>query len=138
DKNIPIVARLRLEERAHLEDVDSLYVYSQNDARRVPLAAVAKIGYEAHPAVIRRVNQFRTITVGAFPAEGVLPSEVLNAAIPQIRQFEKNLPPGMHIEFSGEYKETAKANERQARVLTVSVVCIFLALVIQLRHAAKP
>ena len=138
DKSIPIVTRLRPEERARLADLNNLYVYSQKDGRQVPLPEISNITYEAHPAVIRRVNQFRTITVGAFPADGCLPSEVLNAAMPQIKQFEKTLPPGMHLEFAGEYKETAKANKRQAKVLVVSVLCIFLVLVIQLRHAAKP
>jgi len=138
DKNIPVVLRLRPEERSQQGDISNLYVYSQKDSRRVPLAEIANVAYEPHPAVIHRVNQFRTITVGAFPAEGSLPSEVLNAAMPMIRDFESHLPPGMHIEFSGEYKETVKANARQAKVLTVSVFCIFLALVIQLRHAAKP
>jgi multidrug efflux pump subunit AcrB len=138
DKEIPIVVRLREGERTSLQDLNNLYVFSQQSGTSVPIKQVADISFDVHPAVIHRVNQFRTITVGAFPSPGVLPSEVLGAAMPQIRQLENQLPPGMHIELAGEYKESAKANKRQAKVLTISVLCILLVLVIQLRHAVKP
>ena len=44
DKNIPIVARLRMEERAQLADIKNLYVYSSQTNNRVPLLSIATVG----------------------------------------------------------------------------------------------
>ncbi len=39
DKQIPVVAKLRMEERARLDDINNLYVYSSSGTQRVPLRA---------------------------------------------------------------------------------------------------
>ena len=80
DKQLPVFARLRMDERSELSRLDDLYVYSSQDARRVPLGQVATVEHKFEPARIRRFNQFRTMTVSCFPAVGRLPSEVLAAA----------------------------------------------------------
>jgi hypothetical protein len=41
---------------------------------------VALLAYQLQLEKLRRRNQFRTITVSAFPVDGALPSQVLNAA----------------------------------------------------------
>jgi len=87
---------------------------------------------------LRRRGQFRTITVSAFPAEGYLPSEVLNAAQPEIDKLKADLPPGYKLAVGGEHEEQVKSFRNQARVMLMSTAMIFLALVIQFRHAAKP
>ena len=138
DKNIPIVARLRMEQRSQVADFDSLYVSSNQVNRPVPLRQVADVSYLMQPSKLRRFNQFRTITVSAFPAQGHLPSELLAQAMPKIREVERNLPPGMRIEFAGEYKEQVKSFRQQTTVMAISVIAIFLALVIQFKHAIKP
>ena len=40
DKQIPVVTRLRMEERAQLEDIQNLYVYSRQGGQKVPLRSV--------------------------------------------------------------------------------------------------
>jgi multidrug efflux pump subunit AcrB len=87
---------------------------------------------------LRRRNQFRTITVSAFPVPGVLPSEVLNKARPQLTEFKKELPPGYKIEIGGEEEEQVKGFKQLAIVMAISVGAIFLALVTQFKHAFKP
>jgi multidrug efflux pump subunit AcrB len=138
DKNIPIVARLRMEQRSQVADLQNLYVSPTHESRAVPLRQVADISYEMQPAKLRRLNQYRTITVSAFPAEGRLASELLGQAMPAIRDVESSLPPGMRLEIAGEYKEAVKSFKRQTVVMAVSVAAIFLALVIQFKSAVKP
>jgi multidrug efflux pump subunit AcrB len=87
---------------------------------------------------MRRRGQFRTITVSTFPAEGYLPSEVLNAAKPELDKLTAELPPGYRLAIGGEHEEQVKSFRNQARVMMMSTAMIFLALVIQFRHAAKP
>jgi multidrug efflux pump subunit AcrB len=138
DKQIPIVAKLRMDERAQLDDVRSLYVYANNGTRKVPLESVSSVEYGTKTEKLRRRGQFRTITVSAFPADGYLPSEVLIAARPELDALTAELPPGYKLAIGGEYEEQVKSFRNQARVMMMSTAMIVLALVIQFRHAAKP
>ena len=138
DQQIPVVARLRPEERARVTDIQNLYVYSQVSAQRVPLRQVSHVEYAMQTEKIRRRNQFRTVSVSAFPVPGALPSEVLRAARPQIDAFARTLPPGYRLVIGGEYEEQVKGFRQLAVVMLVSVGAIFMALVFQFRNAIKP
>jgi len=138
DKEIPIVAKLRMGERAQLDDVRSLYVYANNGTRKVPLESVSTVEYGTKTEKLRRRGQFRTVTISAFPGEGYLPSEVLKAAQPELDRLNAELPPGYRMAIGGEQEEQVKSFRNQARVMMMSTAMIFLALVIQFRHAAKP
>jgi multidrug efflux pump subunit AcrB len=138
DEQIPVVARMRVDERAQLGDVQNLYVFSSQSARKVPLQLVSTIDYGLATEKLQRRNQFRTITVSAFPADGVLPSEVLTPLKGRIDAFARSLPPGYRLEFGGEYEEQTKGFGELAIVMAISVILIFLALVIQFKHAVKP
>ncbi|HTQ79953.1 MAG TPA: efflux RND transporter permease subunit, partial [Thermoanaerobaculia bacterium] len=138
DRQIPVVARLRPEERARLADVKNLYVYSSQSAQRVPLAAVSSIAYGLRTEKIQRRNQFRTVTVSAFPAAGLLPSQVLDRAKPRLDRLARRLPPGYLLEVGGEREEQTKGFRNLAIVMGISAGLIFLALVVQFRSAVKP
>jgi multidrug efflux pump subunit AcrB len=138
DKQIPVVARMRGEERAELADIRNLYVYSTRGHQKVPLESVTTIDYGMHTEKLQRRNQFRTITISAFPAANVLASQVLNEARPQLRDIEQSMPPGYRMEIGGEYEEQTKGFKSLAIVMGMSVTMIFLALVIQFKHAIKP
>jgi multidrug efflux pump subunit AcrB len=138
DKQIPIAARLRMEERAGLSDVQNTYVYSLTSNQRVPLRQVSDVTTEMKVPKIKRRNQFRTVTVSAFPVPGVLPSQVLTPLLPKIKEFQKCLPPGYFLEFGGEYEEQVKGFKQLSVVMAVSVLLIYIALVLQFRNAIKP
>jgi multidrug efflux pump subunit AcrB len=137
-KQIPIVARLRGEERSQLGDIQNLYVSSSLGPQKVPLRAVSRVSYALQTEKIRRRNQFRTITVSAFPANGLLSSEVLHAAMPEIDKLTASLPPGYTLEIGGEQEEQSKGFASLIVVLGMSLAAIFLALVLQFRNAVKP
>ncbi len=138
DKQIPIIARLRMEERAQLGDIQSLYVYASQGQQKVPLRSISTVEYDTKIEKLQRRNQFRTITVSTFPVAGTLPSEVLDAVRPRLDAFARNLPPGYRLEIGGEYEEQVKGFKNLAIVMVISITMIFLALVIQFRHAVKP
>jgi multidrug efflux pump subunit AcrB len=138
DKQIPVVARLRMEERAQLEDIQNLYVYSGQGSQKAPLRSISRIDYSLRDEVIRRRNQFRTITVSAAPAEGVLPSEVMDLARPRLMELANSLPPGYRLEIGGEEEKQVQGFGNLATVLAISVAAIFLALVFQFKNAVKP
>ncbi len=138
DKQIPIAVRLRMEERARLSDIQNAYVYSLTGNQRVPLRQVSNVTTEMAVSKIKRRNQFRTVTVSAFPIPGVLPAQVLIPLLPKIQEFQKNLPPGYFLEIGGEYDEQQKGFKQLSVVMTISVLLIYIALVLQFRSAVKP
>ena len=138
DKQIPVVARLRPEERARLSDIRNLYVYSATGPQKVPLGQVSTIQYGMKSEKIRRRNQFRTVTVSAFPEPGTLPSEIMNATRAEVAAFAQQLPPGYRLEVGGEEEEATRGFSELAIVIAISILAIFLALVFQFRHAVKP
>lgn len=138
DKQIPVVAQLRMEERARLGDVNNLYVYSSTGTQRVPLRQVSSVSYQMQTEKLRRRNQFRTITVSCSPIEGVLASEVMTAARPRLKEFAKTLPPGYKMEIGGEEESQVEGFHDLVIVLGISVAAIFLTLVFQFKSAIKP
>jgi multidrug efflux pump subunit AcrB len=137
-RQIPIVTRLRPEEREKLSDVRNLYVYSLQSAAKAPLRGISKIDYEMRSEKIRRRNQFRTITVACFPVPGALPSQVFKAARARLDEFGRSLPPGYSMSVGGEREQQLKGFRELGVVMLVSVVAIFLALAAQFKHAIKP
>jgi multidrug efflux pump subunit AcrB len=138
ETSIPVLARLRVEDRARLTDLQDLYVYAIRSEARVPLGQVSRLEYGLSTEKIRRRNQFRTITVASFPVPGALPSEVLAAARPGLNELAKTLPPGYRLEIGGEAEEQQNGFAELAIVMLVSVIAIYLALVFQFRNAIKP
>jgi multidrug efflux pump subunit AcrB len=138
DKQIPIAVRQRMEDRAGISDLQNSYVYSLTTNKRVPLTQVSKVTTEMTIPKIKRRNQFRTVTVSAFPIPGLLPSQVLGPLMPQIEEFQRSLPAGYFLEFGGEYEEQVKGFKQLSIVMAVSVALIYMALVLQFKSAVKP
>jgi multidrug efflux pump subunit AcrB len=138
-KEIPIVSRLKIDDRASLSDLQNLYVYSfTGGSQKIPLSEVSTVTTQMETEKIARYNQFRTITVLCFPVPGALPSEVMTAARPALTKFAASLPPGYNMAIGGEEEVRIQGFKQIVVVLIVSTVIIFLALVFQFRSAVKP
>jgi multidrug efflux pump subunit AcrB len=137
-KQIPVVARLRIEERAQLSDIQNLYVYSAQSTQKVPLVQISSIKNDLESQRIRRQEHFRTISVECSPAAGALASEILTAAMPKLLAFQKSLPPGYKMIIGGENAKQVEGFRNLAVVMGISIAAIFLALVLQFNHAVKP
>ena len=138
DKQIPVVARLYRRERATVRDLENLYVYPSNGGKPVPLKAISSVKYDLETQRIRRRAHFRTITVAAFTAPGVLASEVLNQALPKIKELQASVPTGYKIEIGGEYAKQQTGFGELGVILLISCLMIYVPLVIQFNSAIKP
>jgi multidrug efflux pump subunit AcrB len=138
DRTIPVIARLRMDERARLADLRNLYVYSSQGSERVSLRQIASLSTGMRPEKIQRRNQFRTITVGAFPRAGFLASEVMTFSQPELDRFAAGLPPGVKMEVAGELEKQQDGFGELAVILGISIGMIFLALAVQFKNAVKP
>ncbi|HSL21248.1 MAG TPA: efflux RND transporter permease subunit [Vicinamibacterales bacterium] len=138
DEEIPVVLRLRMEDRAQISDVQSLFVTSVSGPGRAMLRQVSNVEYATETEKIRRRDQFRTVTVATAPVPGTLPSEVMNLARPALARFASTLPPGYKMVIGGSEEEQNKGFGEMSIVMAASVALIFLAMVIQFNHAFKP
>lgn len=138
ERQIPVVARLRMEERAQLGDLRNLYVYAGQGTQKIQLRQVSSTEYGMQTEKLRSRNQFRTITVSAMPAEGKLASEVMASAREKLKELQKQLPDGYRMEIGGEEEDQVKSFKDLTIVLLISVAAIFLALVFQFKNAIKP
>jgi multidrug efflux pump subunit AcrB len=127
-KQIPVVARLRMDQRGQLSDIQNLYVYSSQTNAKVPLVQVSNVQHDLVIGRIVRLEQFRTVNVRTFAKGGHLSSEVLSAAMPKLMEFQRNLPPGYAMVIGGEKDKTATGFKNLAGVMTISVCLIYLAL----------
>jgi len=135
---IPVIARLRMQERAQLADIENLYVYASSGQEKVPLQTVSSVRAELTTQRIRREEHFRTIGVHAWPQPGVLSSEILTQARPKLLDFERRLPSGYRMAIGGEQAKQRAGFANLTKVLLISLVGIYAALLIQFRNAIKP
>lgn len=138
DRQVPVVARLQVEERARIGDIPNLYVASSRGPEKVQLRQIASLDYGMELQRIRRRDQFRTLRVLCFPASGFLPSQVFEKARPRLQALAASLPPGYRLEIGGEDEEQQRGFLELALVLALSSAAIYLALVFQFRDAFKP
>jgi len=138
NKNIPIVVRLRPQDRARLSQIENLYVNSSQENVKVPLLSVATLKDILETARIRRREHFRTLSILCFPAPGVLASQVLAPIEPKLIALKKSLPPGYQLQIGGEKAKQVDGFTNLALVLVISLVGIYLALLVQFNNAVKP
>jgi multidrug efflux pump subunit AcrB len=138
NQNIPIVVRLRPQDRARLSQIENLYVNSSQENVKVPLLSVATLKNILETARIRRREHFRTLSILCFPAPGVLASQVLAPIEPKLTALKNSLPPGYQLQIGGEKAKQVEGFTNLAVVLLISLVGIYLALLIQFNNAIKP
>ena len=138
DRNIPVVARLKMSERARLSDIQNLYVYGEQSSNKIPLVQVSSVENGMSNDRIIRLDHFRTMSIYAFPAPGHLPSEITKIAVPKLQDLEKTLPPGYGLSIGGEYDKQQVGFRNLGIVLLISIAGIYLALLFQFNNAIKP
>ncbi len=137
-KQIPVLARLRPSERAQLSDLGNLYVFATEDTNKIPLGAVATVGYGMETQRVRHAEHFRTVSVVGFPRPGTLSSEIMGGVGDKLAQWRATLPPGYHVEIAGEQAKSQEGFGQLITVMRISIALIFMALVFQFRSAIKP
>jgi multidrug efflux pump subunit AcrB len=137
-KQIPVVARMRMDERARLSDIQNLYVYASQDNSKVPLTELSQIDHDLVNGRIIRLEQFRTMNIRSFPIAGHLSSEVIKGVMPRLQALQASLPPGYQMQIGGEYDKTKSGFKNLAMVMAISSFAVFLALLFQFKNAIKP
>ncbi len=134
DHLIPVVVRLRAEERNEVDKILTLYVRSLQD-ELVPLNNFATLRLQPEYASLAHFNQLRAVTVKAFAHVGELPSRVVARARAELDRLP--LPPGYRLEYAGEEKELRQSRAEMGMVMAVSLALILVTLVVQFRSVMK-
>ena len=102
-KTIPVVLRSVGEGRRDVNRLETLDVFSQDEATTVPLMQVAEIDLEWEASEVRRRNRSRTVTVDADLIEGVTAFDVITDIQPWLDEQAKTWGVGYAYEFGADF-----------------------------------
>jgi Cu(I)/Ag(I) efflux system membrane protein CusA/SilA len=132
-ERIPIQVRLQRSERDDIERLNDILVPTPS-GDRVPLGQVAKIHREIGPSEINSENGRLRVFVQANVEGRDLGGFVKETQARLAKEI--SLPPGMTIEWSGQYENQIRAQKTLELIVPAALFVIFLLLYI-IYHSAK-
>lgn len=130
DDQVPIVARATAEERSDPARLETATVFSEGQARSVPLGQVAKVQVRPEYGRIQRENLLKTVTIEARPIE-VSPEDMVPAMADRLEELRADLPPGHFIEYDGIIVSSAEGRGALFAFMPMCIAIIFVLLVAQ-------
>jgi cobalt-zinc-cadmium resistance protein CzcA len=125
ERHFPLVVRLLPQYRQNLDAIRAIHVPTPSGAD-VPLGELAHISIQSGASYIYRENNERYIPI-KFSVRGRDLGSTVAEAQAKVAQAVP-LPPGYHIEWSGEFGELQEATARLAYIVPMSVLLIILLL----------
>jgi multidrug efflux pump subunit AcrB len=138
DELIPVVLRSVAAERQDIAKLETLNVYSQVTGQSVPLKQVADVEVVFQPAVIKRYDRLRTVTVEAGTVQGVTAAEVTAQLVPWLEEQSKGWGLGHSWELGGEAETSGEAQASINAKLPIAGLIIVLLLVAQFNSIRRP
>ncbi len=134
DRRIPIVVRLRMQDRQTVDDVRALNV-NPGGERPIPLSAVARVELAEGPSEVRRVDGRRVALVTANIAEGSL-----GGAVERIRRELNALawPAGTTFFIAGQNEEWERSKGSLWLALALSVFLVYVIMAAQFESLLHP
>jgi multidrug efflux pump subunit AcrB len=136
----PIQLRLAPEYRddVHVLLSQELHVPGKNGkpASDIPVSAIADIDLISTYGGIRRIDNERVITLSSNVLTGYNANEIIANISLALPKFE--LPPGYHVQFSGEQEMQSEIGNYLVKALFIAVALIIIILVAQFNSLAKP
>lgn len=136
---MPILVRLPEQERANINNIESMKIWSPALSEYIPLQQVT-LGYQTRwedPLIIRK-NRKRMLTIMADP--DLLGEET--AATLQKRLTERieaiEMPPGYSLEWGGEYESSADAQASLFSTMPLGYLFMFLITIFLFNSIREP
>ncbi|MCG8345918.1 MAG: efflux RND transporter permease subunit, partial [Chlorobiales bacterium] len=135
DELIPIVFRMPRRERATVDELKNVQVWSSGRQSFLPLGqVVSAIGSEWEWPIIQRRDRMRAVTVQCNAVSG-LAEPLRQSMLKEMESIE--IPNGYTMEWAGEYKESNKGTEPLAQIFPLCVLGMFFILVWQFNSLKK-
>lgn len=129
---VNVVARSEESERRSIQTLQNLQIPSgSTDA--IPLATVARIGYDLEQPTIARRGRVPTITVRAGVVGDALPATVVRELKPSVDAFIAKLAPGYAVTTAGTVEESRKSQAPILAVIPLMVLTMLTILMFQLQ-----
>ena len=97
----------------------------------VPLSQVARLEFDAAPAVIQRHHRERCVTLTSFVSDGVNVDRTTQAVDAALRRMQ--WPPGYHYEFGGEIESRQESFGNLGTAILIAVFGVLAILVLEFR-----
>ena len=136
DQLVDVVARAAGDDRARLSALADINIHTAS-GRYVPLAQVAKIGYELEEGLVWRRNRVPTITVMADIRDNTQAPVVSAQIDAQLATLRASLPPGFRIEMGGATEESRKGEASIMAVMPLMLAGVITLLMIQLQSMGR-
>ncbi|HET6882040.1 MAG TPA: efflux RND transporter permease subunit, partial [Pirellulales bacterium] len=138
DRLIPVVLKLRPDERSRLGELRTMCVPVPGGSARMPLEQIARFEPQSVAPKIARRDHQRCLTVKCDAVPGVLPSKVVAYLESRLPEVAKGWPAGYQYRFGGEKEEQEKGFGSMGVAMLSSLAAIYLALVLQFNSVTKP
>jgi multidrug efflux pump subunit AcrB len=129
-----IVVRYDSPDRGSAEDLENVTVFYEGE--NIPLLSFASVEFDTGLASINRINGKRVVTVSADVAAGYNGNAILAEAQGLLAQFE--LPPGYHMDYTGESEDQEEASSFLSRAFMLALMLIFIVLITQFDSVLIP
>lgn len=138
DRNrlIDVVLQGNAAARHDLSSLSGLQLTAPSGAK-IPLTQVATPQWGLEDPVIWRRQRLPFITVQTDTAPGLRAEAVSAALTPLIATFRASLPAGYRLSEDGAVAESDKGNQSVIAILPVTLLCMLLLLMLQLRRISR-
>ncbi len=132
DETIPIIAKLDKTERTQVNNLSNFMIQTAN-GQFVPVGQIAKTEFVPEASLKYRRSRVPSITVRSDVVSGVQGNDVTLQIYPKLKELEKTLPLGYHIDFGGSLESSAKSQRSINSVFPLMIVVIITLLMLQLK-----
>ena len=137
DDVIPVVMRTRSDDSQDLARLENITVFSSTSGASVPLSQVADVNVVWEPALIKRLDRVRSITIQAQIRSGVTANEIATRYRPWLDDFANTWQPSYSYTEGGESEESDASNAAIGAALPFALIMIVLLLVLQFNSARR-
>lgn len=131
-----ITVRLKEADRRSLESLRNLTIL--HEGQQIPLAAVADFELGGGLGAITRQDLQRVATVSGDVAPGYNAQAVLQQVRQYLADYERTLPPGYHLAYTGENEEQQESFSFLTTALLIGSSLIFLIMIAQFNRVSGP
>ena len=135
DRRIPIIVRLKEEDRSNIEDVENITV-SMMGSEPIKISSLASIQQGEGPSEIRRIDGTRTAVIQANLGAGSLSQAA--AAIDQSLSQNLQWPDGMGFLITGQNQEWQESQKSLFLALGLSLFLVYVIMAAQFESLAQP
>ncbi|SHK20735.1 efflux RND transporter permease subunit [Rhodothermus profundi] len=131
-----ITVRLKEADRRSLESLRNLTIL--HEGQQIPLTAVADFELGGGLGAITRLDLQRVATVSGDVAPGYNSQAVLRQVQQYLADYERSLPPGYHLAYTGENEEQQESFSFLTTALLIGSALIFLIMIAQFNRVSGP